>query len=86
MVPHLYAIIVETLSQTSLGEEDVHTSFKEFIRVKDCAVMTLDRFLRFNKKIHLEAVKEYLSWGTDYEVTMEISEFPTRSIIWRVLS
>jgi len=86
MVPNLYAIMLEAISQTCLGEEDVHTSFKEFIRVKDCAAMTLDRFLRFNKKIHLEAVKEYLSWGAEYEVTMEISEFPTRSITKRVLS
>ena len=60
MAPRYFVCLIEDIALTPLGEGDVHNSFEEFIRVKDCAVLTLDRFLRFNKKIHEQAVKEYL--------------------------
>ena len=81
MVPGLYASLVEALSETTLGTNDVHNSFAELIRVKDCSIMTLDRFVRFSKDLHLEAAQEYLLWGAQYETTVEISKTPVRAII-----
>ena len=60
MVYYDYGLVLERLED--LAEEPVtSSSFREFIRVKDCVLMTLTRFLSFNKDFHIRASNEYFN-------------------------
>lgn len=85
MAPGVYMTIVEAMARTELGYGDVHNSFSELLRVRDCAIMTLDRFVRFNKSIHSASSEEYLLWGTQHETTFDISEGPPRTIVCKTV-
>jgi hypothetical protein len=85
MAPGVYMTIVEAMSRTELGYGDVHNSFSELLRVRDCAIMTLDRFVRFNKSIHSASSEEYLLWGTQHETTFDIFEGPPRTIVCKTV-
>ena len=41
-----------------MGEPITANSFREFIRVKDCVLMTLTRFLSFSKDVHMQSANE----------------------------
>ena len=65
LVPHLYGAILESLDEDS---REGRTLCNELIRVRDCVMMTLERFLSFGKESHFQASKEYFLWGNKYEV------------------
>ena len=44
----------------------------EFIRVQECAIMTLDRFITFDKESHTDSSLEYLSWEGEYVLVMDV--------------
>jgi len=89
MVPYLYASILEAVAAEDVGAADIHNSFKEFIRVRDCVVMTLKRFLIFNKRVHQLSSERYLSWkshnGAQYEVFVEMGIEESKNHICRTI-
>ena len=74
MVPHSYGTLVEEVGATEVGEGDIHNSLHEFIRVRKCAIMTLKRFLSFNKQVHIACCAKFLAFYKDekdgYKVTL----------------
>ncbi len=54
-----YAQILERLADEGVGGHEEPNSFKEFLRVRAHVVMTLKRFLSFNKEIHRRASNEW---------------------------
>ena len=54
MMPYAFGRALE-----SSVEFDPAVGFNEFLRVRDCCAMTLDRFLGFGKDSHLKASKIY---------------------------
>jgi hypothetical protein len=59
MVPHRHALVLERLAQSGMGGHVELSSFEEFLRVREHVVMTLKRFLSFNKEIHQRAADEW---------------------------
>jgi len=66
MMPLTYGALLDTSRGKSAGE---------FIRVNKCAVITLDKFMGFEKDIHSECAREYLSWESEHEVLTEVVPF-----------
>ena len=79
-VPYLYGSLLEGVS-TDLGKDDIHNMSSEFIRVRGCVLMTLRRFLTFNKDIHLRCSKEYLEWGNKYDVKTNLSSSSVETVL-----
>ena len=79
-VPYLYGSLLEGVS-TDLGKDDIHNMSSEFIRVRGCVLMTLKRFLTFNKDIHLRCSKEYLEWGNKYDVKTNLSSSSVETVL-----
>jgi hypothetical protein len=63
MMPLNYGGLLECAAGFSLGE---------FIRVENCALMTLDKFLLFDKGLHERCSREYLSWEGEYALVMAV--------------
>tara|TARA_R110002051_G_scaffold19290_1_gene54102 strand:- start:577 stop:828 length:252 start_codon:yes stop_codon:yes gene_type:complete len=68
MVPHLYGTLLEVVGR----DDKRHCGSDEFIRVKDCVMMSLKRFLIFNREAHIKASEEYLSWNNEYEIETKL--------------
>tara|TARA_R110000824_G_scaffold200423_2_gene384414 strand:- start:208 stop:660 length:453 start_codon:yes stop_codon:yes gene_type:complete len=66
MLPLTYGVLLESSEEDSGGE---------FIRVNKCAVITLDKFMKFEKDTHVSCASEYLSWETEHGVVMEVITF-----------
>jgi hypothetical protein len=79
-VPYLYGNLLEGIS-ADLGKGDIHNMSNEFIRVRGCIMMTLKRFLTFNKDIHLRSSKEYLKWGNRYDVSTSFSPSTVKTVL-----
>ena len=58
MVYHDYGLTLEDIEEFLVGEPLTTNSFREFIRVKDCVLMTLTRFLSFSKDVHMRSANE----------------------------
>ena len=67
LVPRLYGTILEA-KDVGGGNGRRYNLYGEFMVVKDCAMMTLKRFLSFKKSTHLKAAEEYGKWGNSYEL------------------
>ena len=67
LVPRLYGTILEAQGLGN-GNGRKYNLYGEFMVVKDCAMMTLKRFLGFKKGVHLKAAEEYSKWGNSYEI------------------
>ena len=61
MMPLSYGVLLERIAPGG-----------EFIRVQDCALMTLDRFMSFDKESHTDSSLEYLSWEGEYVLVMDV--------------
>lgn len=59
MTTHDYAVVLERLATENVGGHVEISSFEELLRVRKHAIMTLKRFLSFNKEIHLRASNEF---------------------------